>query len=177
MSSSLLVLITFVLLLIAVACLLLAKFLRRRSGLPAGEIVYEDTSGAESGVLVSTNYGLRGKPDYLLEADDEDGLVPVEVKSSAAPRNGKPFQSHLMQLAVYLLLVEDVLEQPAPYGLIRYRDRTVRIENTDELREELFDVLDEMRATQQKGEAHRSHNQARRCTGCSVAHGCDERLA
>jgi CRISPR-associated exonuclease Cas4 len=70
-----------------------------------------------------------------------------------------------------------VLEQPAPYGLIRYRDRTVRIENTDELREELFDVLDEMRATQQEGEAHRSHNQARRCTGCSVAHGCDERLA
>lgn len=177
MNSSLLVIITFVLLLIAVACLLLAKSLRRRSGLPAGEVVYEDTSGAESEVLVSTNYGLRGKPDYLLDADDEDGLVPIEVKSSAVPHNGKPYPSHLMQLAVYFLLVEDVLEQPAPYGLIRYRDRTLRVENTAELRTQLLDVVEEMKAILQDGEAQRNHNQPRRCAGCSVAYACDERLA
>ena len=82
------------------------------SGLPDGEIVYEDTSGADSEVLVSTNYGLRGKPDYLLEEDG--GLVPVEVKSSAAPRHGKPYPSHLMQLAVYFLLVGDGLQQDVP---------------------------------------------------------------
>lgn len=177
MSSGQLVIITFVLLLIAAACLLLAKSLRRRSGLPGGEIVYEDTSGAESEVLVSTNYGLRGKPDYLLDADDAEGLVPVEVKSSPMPRNGKPYPSHLMQLAVYFLLVEDVLEEPAPYGLIRYRDRTLRIENTDELREQLLDVVEEMQAILQDGAAQRNHNQPRRCAGCSVAYTCDERLA
>ena len=175
MNSGQLMIIAFALLLIAVACLLLAKTLRRRSGLPAGEIVYEDTSGDDSAVLVSETCGLCGKPDYLLEEDD--GLVPVEVKSGAAPRNGRPYPSHLMQLAVYFLLVEDVLEVDAPYGLIRYRDRTLRIENTDELREELLEVVAEMQAILQDGEAYRSHHSARRCAGCSVAYACDERLA
>ncbi len=164
----------FVVLLIAVTCWLLAKSLRRRSGLPEGEIVYEDTSGDDSEVLFSAHYGLRGKPDYLLE--EEDGLVPVEVKSSVAPRNGRPYPSHLMQLAVYLLLVEEEFDQPVPYGLIRYRDRTLRIENTDELREQLLDVVGEMQALLPDGEAYRSHNLARRCAGCSVAYACDERL-
>ncbi len=177
MSSGQLIIITFVLLLMAVACLLFAKALRRRSGLPAGEIVYEDTSGDDSEALFSQHYGLQGKPDYLLDEEDGDGLIPVEVKSSAAPRNGRPYPSHLMQLACYFLLVEDVLDCPAPYGLLRYRDRTLRVENTNELREELLDVLDEMREILQDGEAQRSHNQARRCAGCSVAYACDERLA
>lgn len=177
MTTSQLIIIAFGLLLIAVACLLLATFLRRHSGLPAGEIVYEDTSGADSEVLFSAHYGLRGKPDYLLEDEDGEGLVPVEVKSSAAPRNGRPYPSHLMQLAVYFLLVEDVLEEPAPYGLIRYRDCTLQIENTDELREELLAVVEEMQAILEEGEARRSHHSARRCAGCSVAYACDERLA
>ena len=175
MTPNQLISVAFVVLLIAVACLLLAKSLRRRSGLPEGEIVYKDTSGEDSEVLVSTHYGLCGKPDYLLE--EEGGLVPVEVKSSAAPRNGRPYPSHLMQLAVYFLLVEDVLEEVAPYGLIRYRDRTLRIENTDELRAELLDVVAEMQAILPDGEAYRSHDIVRRCAGCSVAYACDERLA
>lgn len=170
------VIITTILLMIAMACWLCARHLRRRSGLPDGAIVYEDTSGTDSELLVSANYGLSGKPDYLLDDEDGEGLVPVEVKSSAAPRRGRPYPSHLMQLAVYFLLVEDVLEQTAPYGLLRYRDRTIRVENTDELREQLLDVVAEMQDILRDGEAYRSHNLARRCAGCSVAHACDERL-
>jgi CRISPR-associated exonuclease Cas4 len=169
------VILAFVLVLVAAACWLLARVLRWRSGLPAGDLVYEDTSGADSAVLFSAHYGLRGKPDYLLEEDE--GLVPVEVKSSHAPRNGQPYASHLMQLAAYFLLVEEEFDQPVLYGLIRYRDRTLRIENSDELRAELLAVLAEMRAILQAGTAQRSHNQARRCAGCSVAYACEERLA
>ena len=164
----------FVVALVAVACLLLAKSLRRRSGVPAGEIVYEDTSGDESEVLYSATYGLSGKPDYLLEEDD--GLIPVEVKSGNAPHSGRPYPSHRMQLAVYFLLIEDVLEEDAPYGLIRYRDDTLRVENTDELREELLEAVAEMKDILQDGEAYRSHNLPRRCAGCSVAYACDQRL-
>jgi CRISPR-associated exonuclease Cas4 len=165
----------FVVLLLAAACLLLANSLRRQSGVPAGDIVYEDTSDDESEVLYSETYRLCGKPDYLLE--EADGLVPVEVKSSFAPRNRQPYASHLMQLAVYFLLVEDVLEQEAPYGLIRYRDRTLRVENTAELREQLLELVAEMQDILADGEAHRSHKSARRCAGCSVAYACAERLA
>lgn len=164
----------FLVLFCAVACLLLAQALRRRSGLPEGEVVYEDTSGTTNDVLYSATYGLCGKPDYLLE---EDGcLIPVEVKSSHAPPNGRPYLSHRMQLAVYFLLVEEEFDQAVPYGLLRYRDRTLEVENTDELREQLLDVVAEMHAILQDGEAYRSHNIARRCAGCSVAYACDERL-
>lgn len=176
MNASQFMVVAVALLLLALVCLLLAKLLRRRSGLPDGEVVYDDTSGDESEELYSATYGLCGKPDYLVEAEDGDGIVPVEVKSSPAPRNRKPYTSHLMQLAVYFLLVEDVLEEDVPYGLIRYRDRTLRVENSDELRAELLVVLAEMREILQGGEAQRSHNLVRRCVGCSVAYACDERL-
>ncbi len=176
MNASQFMLVVVALLLLALACLLFAKLLRQRSGLPGGEVIYEDTSGDESEELYSETYGLIGKPDYLVEAEDGAGIVPVEVKSGAAPRNGRPYTSHVMQLAVYFLLVEDVLEEEAPYGLIRYRDRTLRVENSDELREKLLDVLAEMREILQDGAAYRSHNQTRRCAGCSVAYACDERL-
>ena len=155
-------------------------YLRRSAGLPDKDVVYEDTMGAnESGahgeILFSRRYGLSGKPDYLLE--DEEGLIPVEVKSGNAPRNQQPHRSHLMQLAVYFVLVEDALRSPAPYGLIRYNDRTLRIENTDELREDLFSVITEMTVTLARNSARRNHDQARRCAGCSLAEACDERLA
>ncbi|MGH9842861.1 MAG: CRISPR-associated protein Cas4 [Blastocatellia bacterium] len=172
----------FVLLALALAILaalgfVLSRGLRRASGLPDGEVVYEDAAGAAGEMLVSKRYGLCGKPDYLVEGEEEDDLIPVEVKSGRAPRNGKPYRSHLMQLAVYFLLVEDVLERPAPYGLIRYRDRTLRITNTDAMIEELLSVLDEMREVLAEGYAERSHDQIGRCAGCSVAHVCNERLA
>ena len=173
---NLIVLLAFALAVLAVIGFVLSRGLRRGSGLPGGEVVYEDADGAADGMLISKRYGLCGKPDYLVEGDEKDDLIPVEVKSGNAPRHGKPYRSHLMQLAVYLLLVEDVLDRPAPYGLIRYRDRTLRITNSDALIEELLSTLDEMRDVLADGYAERSHDQPGRCAGCSVAHACDERL-
>ncbi len=161
---------------LAALLLLAAQRLRRRSGLPPGEIIYDDTAGKAGEVLTSRRYGLRGKPDYLIEGE-AGGLIPVEVKSGVAPPSGKPHSSHLMQLAVYCLLVEDVFRRPVPYGLIRYRNRTVRVANTESLRADLLDTLEQMRMTQAEGDASRSHHQPHRCRGCSVAYVCDERLA
>lgn len=159
----------------AMAMLALSIYLRRQSGLPKGEVVYEDASG-KGKELFSKRLGLSGKPDYLLE-DDEGNLIPVEVKSGYAPRTGQPYESHLLQIATYLLLVEDVLERPAPYGLIRYRNQTLRVDYTDELHEELMERIAHMRRLLARGEAHRSHNHEQQCLRCSMAHACDERLA
>jgi CRISPR-associated exonuclease Cas4 len=170
---------TFALAAVVVISLSGSLYLRRRAGMPRKEVVYDDVTdekdGAVSETLFSRRYGLSGKPDYLLE--DEEGLIPVEVKSGTAPRNRQPHRSHLMQLAVYFVLVEDALHSPVPYGLIRYKDRTLRVENTDELREELFSVITEMTVTLARNTARRSHNQANRCARCSLAEACDERLA
>ncbi|MGH9767431.1 MAG: CRISPR-associated protein Cas4 [Blastocatellia bacterium] len=160
----------------ALAMLAISSRLRRQSRLPKGEIVYEDASGLAKEHLYSKRLDLSGKPDYLLK--DRDGsLIPVEVKSGYAPRGDQPYDSHLLQLAVYFFLIEDVLRRPTRYGLIRYRNRTLDVANTDELRVRLMDAVAQMRTLLARGEARRSHDQMRRCIRCSMAHACDERLA
>jgi CRISPR-associated exonuclease Cas4 len=160
---------------LALVCLALSRYLRRMSGLPGGDVTYSDLPEKAGETLISRKYGLRGKPDYLIKTQG-DGLVPVEVKSSPAPRNGQPYQSHLMQLAVYFILIEDVLKCQPRYGLIRYRDRTIQISNSAQLREELFEIVEQMRYSHSLLTVQRSHHQRRRCAGCSMAYTCDERL-
>jgi CRISPR-associated exonuclease Cas4 len=164
---------------------------QRRAGLPAGALLYSDTGkpvgrlapvvvGAE-GVkqerpLVSTSLQLVGRPDYLIEADDH--IIPVEVKSTSSPAGGRPYDSHIAQLAAYCLLVEDVLGASVAYGIIRYRDGEARVEFTDELREQTLALLEEMReaSAEIEREVHRSHEDPRRCAGCSMRDVCTESL-
>jgi CRISPR-associated exonuclease Cas4 len=167
----------------------------RRAGLPKGALLYSDTgrpvgrvAGTEVGrdgkrqerPLVSETLELVGRPDYLVEAED-GGVVPVEVKSTACPAGGRPYDSHLAQLAAYCLLVEDVLGATVPYGLVKYRDREVRVEYTDELRGRALALIEEMKedinASANGEEVHRSHDDPRRCIGCSLRDVCTESLA
>ena len=162
----------------------------KRSGLPAGSLLYSDTgkpvgriAPAEVGregvkqekPLVSNALELVGRPDYLIEV--EDGVVPVEAKSSACPADGRPRDSHVAQLAAYCLLVEDVLGAQVPFGVIKYRDREVRVEYTQELKEWALALVEEMRADSDEEEVHRSHDDPRRCAGCSLRDVCTESLA
>ena len=152
-----------------------AQHYRRTGGLPAGKVVYEDVSHLARAPLSAPRYGLRGKPDYLLQTQDE-ALIPVEVKSGAAPASGQPYDGHILQLAAYFLLVEETLHETPPYGLIRYRNRTLRVINAQPLRSRLLNTLRRMHAQLTAEDIHRSHHQTSRCARCSVAHACDERL-
>lgn len=100
---------------LAACCLLVSRRLRRQSGLPDGAIINEDSGGKNDRVLVTRRHGLCGKPDYLLD-DDAGRVIPVELKSGLLPRAQKPHRSHLMQLAVYFLLVEDGLRKRTAKG-------------------------------------------------------------
>jgi CRISPR-associated exonuclease Cas4 len=162
----------------------------KRSGLPEGSVIYSDTNKpvgrlaptevGREGVrqerpLRSEALGLVGRPDYLIETDG--GVVPVEAKSAAAPPDGRPRDSHVAQLAAYCLLVEDVLGASVPYGLIKYRDREVRVEYTQELRAHALALIEEMNDAARADEVHRSHEDPRRCAGCSLRDVCTESLA
>jgi CRISPR-associated exonuclease Cas4 len=187
------------LLLTALLCLLVfasllahaaARRESKRTGLPEGSVIYSDT-GKPVGRLAPTEIGregvkqerplrsealgLVGRPDYLIETDG--GVVPVEAKSAAVPPNGRPRDSHVAQLAAYCLLVEDVLGAAVPYGLIKYRDREVRVEYTPELKEHALALIDEMNDAALAEEVHRSHEDPRRCAGCSLRDVCTESLA
>jgi CRISPR-associated exonuclease Cas4 len=137
-------------------------------------VVYTDTGqgGKVEKPLFDPLSGLVGKPDYLVEQDDL--LIPVEVKSSYAP--SEPYDSHIYQLAAYCLLVFRVYGKRPPYGLLRYRNRTFAIDFTPELEAGLLERLSEMRLQEKAGDAKRSHQSQARCAVCGYRQICDERL-
>jgi CRISPR-associated exonuclease Cas4 len=184
----LLLLLLFVVLAVAVFAQSAARSATRGAGLPRGNLLYSDTGFpvgrtgeivTERGerlekALVSRRYHLTGRPDYLVKTTE--GVVPIEAKSTKCPAGGRAYDSHVMQLAAYCLLVEDVLDERVPYGVIRYRDCELTIDYTPELREDLLALLEEIMEARRAEEVHRSHEDPRRCAGCSMREVCDEAL-
>jgi CRISPR-associated exonuclease Cas4 len=150
---------------------------RQAAGLPSGRIIYADTGGwrPPDAPFFSAAYGLTGKPDYLVET--RAGLIPIEVKSSAAPSH--PYSSHVLQLAAYCLLVEETGGQAPPYGLIKYADDIFEVDYTPALRRELLALLDAMQRLRAQNARQgapngvpRSHDEPRRCAGCAYRPMC-----
>lgn len=166
----------YAILLLALALGLLWLSARQRAdlGLPIGRVVYSDT-GVERELeqpLFDEDLQLLGRPDYLVES--AEGLVPVEVKSGRTPR--KPYDSHIYQLAAYCLLVARNFRQRPAYGIIRYPQRSFRVEFTQALESQLLQLLAGMRRGLDAAELHRSHQAAARCHSCGFRQLCNERI-
>lgn len=163
------------LIVLALAALLLGLRLRARTGLPWARVLASDVGLGRQldRPLYARRHRLTGKPDYIIER--RGAQIPVELKPGrSAPR---PYESDLMQLAAYCLLIEETSGAAPPYGLLRYADATFRLDYTDAVRDELLAILDEMRDLLEAEDAARSHDEARRCAGCGFAATCDESLA
>jgi CRISPR-associated exonuclease Cas4 len=117
---------------------------------------------------------LVGKPDYLIE--QKDGMiVPVELKSGRAPE--EPHDGHVLQLAAYCLLVEENYGIRPDFGIIQYKDRAFAVDYTEELEDDLLDLLEEMREGLLEEDLERDHNDWRKCAKCGVRGHCYQRLA
>ncbi len=167
-------LIVLALIALAVALIAIARRLRAQSGLPEGRVIYNDTGAWQRNEqsLYSPTYRIIGKPDYLVR--EGDAIVPVEVKSSPAPT--QPWAGHILQLAAYCLLVEEVFEARVAYGIIQYADKRFAVDYTPELKSELLSTVNAMRQALEAGDAHRSHHDAGRCARCGVREACNEKL-
>lgn len=147
---------------------------RRATGLPSGAVVYSDT-GKEEAVLeplVSHRYGLVGKPDYLVEVSGGGDrlVVPLEVKSRRQPPVAD--EGHILQLAAYCLLVEDVYGRRPPHGYLRYADATLTIAYTNELRKAVLECAAAIRTARTARNVPRSHQDADRCRRCGYSTSC-----
>ncbi len=167
----------FFLLLAALAAWLASRRLRAESGIPTrARVVYSDT-GAWKRVeqpLFSRRYMLTGKPDYIVM--DGDVRIPIEVKPNrVAP---EPRLSDTLQLAAYGLLIreQDVGGEQPPYGLLKYKNAVFQIDFTEELEQQLIEILDEMRQDLHAEDVPRSHDDPRRCAGCGYRAECGQEL-
>jgi CRISPR-associated exonuclease Cas4 len=118
--------------------------------------------------LVSERYRLVGRPDEIRRRPD-GRPVPVEWKSRAAPM-GRPPRSHVLQVAAYCLLLEQVTGFAPPYGILRYRDGVeVEVPWDAEAREEVLRVR---RAIARPYDG-RALPAPAKCAGCRWRPGCD----
>ena len=162
------------LILLAILFFWISARLKTRTGLPEGDIIYADHGkwGKPEKPMYDSRLGLTGKPDYLIRR--RGTIIPVEVKSSYAPR--VPYDSHQLQLAAYCLLVQSYYGKRPSYGLLRYRNRTFKVNYTNALENQVLDILDEIRQQKEQEEVWRSHNHKRRCARCGYRHVCDQRM-
>lgn len=159
----------------AIAAFWLGRHLLLRAGLPVrARVVYSDTGAWEKveKPLFSRRHMLTGKPDYIVEA--EGARIPIEVKPTRAA--GEPLVSDMLQLAAYGLLVEEKFGVPPPFGLLKYRESVFRVELSRELRANLLQALDEMRANLNADDVARSHDDVRRCRACGYRAECGQNL-
>ncbi len=162
-----------ILLLLGAGLLFWAGRRRSSAGLPSGRIVYMDMRDVDRQrtPLFDPGAQLTGRPDYLVEAGK--GRIPVEVKSARAPV--VPYRGHVLQLAAYCYLTEVVFGVRPTHGILRYQDRSVAVDYTPALENDMLDALAEMR--RQEGlELDRSHMSANRCRACGYREACEQSL-
>jgi CRISPR-associated exonuclease Cas4 len=162
------------LLLLGLALLWLTSRRQKASGIPAGRIIYTDTSkwNASEKALYDPVLGLTGRPDYLVQQGEQ--IIPVEVKSGRAP--DAPYDTHIYQVAAYCRLVQATYGSRPTYGILHYPERTFAIDYTPELEASLLDILSEIRQQDRQKEIARSHESAGRCTRCGFRSICDQKL-
>ncbi len=155
-----------------VSYLITQKIKRNKDSLhlPNGEVTYADLRKPAK-PLFSINYRLSGKPDYILH--HEDTLIPVEYKSG---RYTYPANHHILQLAAYCQLIEDVEDQCVPFGWIVYPTGRFKIPFNAQLRLQLQQTMDEIRENNNTSPPERSHNFARRCQNCSFNAVCPGKI-
>jgi len=144
---------------------------KRTQGIPEGLIVYSDLN-APAEPLFSRRFRLVGKPDYIVRQNHR--LLPVEVKTGGQLR---PQHSHVMQLAAYCQILEDVSGEFIQEGILVYNNVSYTIAFDPQLRFELNSVMTQMRGSLRHGANMRNHQEPGRCAHCSLRQYCDDRVS
>lgn len=135
-----------------------------------GKIFYEGHLPSTP-ALKSETYRILGKPDFILRSKYE--VIPVELKGSAKPF--KPWDSHILQLACYLILTEENYSKPKR-GLIRYQtEDPVEIKYTPELKKSCTEIINKMHAlirSDVSPELDQRNLSAAKCKACSQRERC-----
>lgn len=164
--------ILFVVLLAFIILIALGRSSTKKYQVPRGTEVYQDMQNPGK-VLTSHRWGLTGKPDKIIKKRNR--LVIYEYKNSRAE---KPRRGHLLQIGAYFLILEEVYPNHiVDYAILKYRDHTYRIENSQKLREDVIKAADMMRQIASvEGYPVRNHSNPGRCFKCPFKTNCSQSL-
>jgi len=146
-----------------------AREIKTKYRIPEGKITYTDLDKPAK-ALYSRRFNLAGKPDYIVKRGDE--YIPVEVKNTNA---GWPYESHIMQLASYCLLLEDS-GKSVPFGVISYKNSQFKIPFDQSLEKRVIEIMGKIRGEIDTEKVTRNHSQPNRCAYCSLKKFCEFKL-
>lgn len=103
-----------------------------------------------SKLLKSERFSIQGKPDFIFKG--KNTFIPVELKSGNINDDRLPHSGDLMQLVAYFIIIEENFDIAPKEGRIIYNDYMFIIENTKKLRNQLIEVIKDMRLMLKDGE-------------------------
>jgi CRISPR-associated exonuclease Cas4 len=139
------------------------------------EIAYVDANVGEGELLSSEKYGLRGRPDLVLKEGEE--IVPLEKKTGRVPRG--PLFSHIAQIGVYCIILEERYGSNVTHGIVQYNDTKFTLDYDENLKNTILGLAEKIRSAEMSTKdppVHRNHNRPGKCIGCSRRDACNERL-
>jgi CRISPR-associated exonuclease Cas4 len=120
----------------------------------------------------SEKLGLSGVID-VIELHDNILYVPVELKTGKVPDGGGMWPGHRMQLATYMMLLEDAGKQVSE-GVLKYKDsdeKRVLVLNTL-LKEEVLNLVTEVNKLIKSFEIPERVDNKKKCDKCSFREKC-----
>lgn len=147
-----------------------ARAIRKSIGVPTGEIKYADGARIiKSKVFYSSKYQLKGKPDMIILQDNQ--FIPVEHKPSAE----KIYNSYIMQLMVYCLLVEEAYGVTPDYGVLVLKNgKKEKLDFTENVKKELLNILNDMREILNNEKVLVAPIGQRKCSSCGYEKLCEK---
>jgi CRISPR-associated exonuclease Cas4 len=143
---------------------------RHRAALGVGDgviVAGDDSNVLSAPDLFSARLGLVGRPDQLLRVGRH--LIPVEQKPNARRLR----DSHVMQLAVQCLLVQERFGRRPPYGIVVLAGGAQeKVPFTPALEQRLFETVEEMRGWLRRREEPGAEWVAAKCRSCGFRRTC-----
>ncbi|HEY7348958.1 MAG TPA: PD-(D/E)XK nuclease family protein [Ktedonobacterales bacterium] len=130
--------------------------------LPEGRIVYQGVDGTGE-PLLATSYPLSGKPDYVI-LSPEGMPIPVELKLTIESEEAQ--RHHVMQLAAYFVILEDLYDRPPTYGVLRYANKDFTIQYSEALKRKVARRLAEMEHCDEQHPPTLTHQLPSKCHAC-----------
>ncbi|MBW2987212.1 CRISPR-associated protein Cas4 [Candidatus Woesearchaeota archaeon] len=130
------------------------------------------TPKIESEVFVrSDKLELKGKIDRIEK--HENKIIPVELKTGKAPKDGV-WEGHLIQVAAYLMLLEDQFNKKADEGVVNYinekEKRTVKMNPF--LKEEVIKLKDKVKDLLNNTQVPEMCGHEKKCEKCGIRNEC-----
>ncbi|MBW2973305.1 CRISPR-associated protein Cas4 [Candidatus Woesearchaeota archaeon] len=115
--------------------------------------------------------GISGKIDQVLVY--QDGVVPIELKTGKAPKEGA-WENHKIQLAAYALLLEDRFNVPITSGYVKYIDENIsrRIDINPFLKDQVKDLIKKVRELLDSKKLPKKCTNTNKCEKCGLKKIC-----